>query len=76
MSDSNKSDDVAEDFDYPESGPAVSTNESGVSKIICQICGLTFSSYSEYEVYFSSSHTDDWRCYHQRSNDLNSREER
>ena len=59
MSDSNKSDDVAEDFDYSESGPAVSTNESGVSKIICQICGLTFSSYSEYELHFSSSHTDD-----------------
>ena len=54
MSDSDKSDDIPE-----ESGSAVRVDESGVSKIICQICGLTFSSYSEYEMHFSSSHTDD-----------------
>ena len=59
MSDSDKSDDIPEDFDYSESGSAVRVDESGMSKIICQICGLTFSSYSEYETHFSSSHTDD-----------------
>jgi hypothetical protein len=44
MSDSEKSDEIPEDFGYSESGSA----EGGVSKIICQVCGLSFSSYSEY----------------------------
>jgi hypothetical protein len=60
MSDTDKSDDeMPEDFGYSESGSAVSDNESGVSKIICQVCGISFSSYPEYEVHFSSNHTND-----------------
>jgi len=58
MSDSENADDVPEDFGHAESG-SVSGNGRGVSKIICQICGLTFSTYSEYEMHYSSSHTDD-----------------
>jgi hypothetical protein len=58
MLDSENSDDIPEDFGHAES-KSKSGNGRGVSKIICQICGLTFSSYSEYELHFSSSHTDD-----------------
>lgn len=59
MSDPDKSDDIPEDFGHAESGSSISGNGIGVSKIICQVCGLTFSSYSEYELHFSSSHSDD-----------------
>jgi hypothetical protein len=59
MSGPDKSDDIPEDFGHAESGSSISGNGSGVSKIICQVCGLTFSSYSEYELHFSSSHSDD-----------------
>lgn len=56
MSDSKKSDDdIPEDFGYSLSGSVKDTSNEG-SKTICQVCGMSFSSYSAYQVHFASSH--------------------
>jgi len=57
MSDSDKTDDeIPQDFGTSLGGSVIDDTYRYSNVIICQVCGMSFASYSLYQVHFRNSH--------------------
>ncbi len=50
-------DDIPEDFGTSLGGSVIDDSSKSSNVIICQVCGMSFPSYSLYQIHFRTNHT-------------------